>query len=137
MTKAEADGNKAILELARHVDETQPGLSPERRAKEIIAVMAERNLQNGITRRVMDAIRKFLKSIGFTKGDITDAQIAALLREAQAYLREQGREMVAGQSAPAAFSTVWHGTPHVWPPEPGFPHGRPRLDKIGTGEQAG
>jgi hypothetical protein len=31
---------------------------------------------------------------------------------------------------------VYHGTPHVWAPEPGFPHGRPRLDKIGTGEGA-
>jgi hypothetical protein len=31
---------------------------------------------------------------------------------------------------------VWHGTPHVWAPEPGFPHGRPRLDKMGTGEGA-
>lgn len=29
-----------------------------------------------------------------------------------------------------------HGTPHRWPPEPGRPHGRPRLDKIGTGEGA-
>ena len=27
-----------------------------------------------------------------------------------------------------------HGTPHIWAPEPGFPNGRPRLDKIGTGE---
>lgn len=31
---------------------------------------------------------------------------------------------------------VYHGTPHVWAPEPGFPHGRPRLDKIGSGEGA-
>jgi hypothetical protein len=29
---------------------------------------------------------------------------------------------------------VNHGTPHIWQPEPGFPHGRPRLDMIGTGE---
>ena len=29
---------------------------------------------------------------------------------------------------------AWHGTPHRWAPEPGYPHGRPRLDKIGTGE---
>lgn len=36
----------------------------------------------------------------------------------------------------AKFSIVWHGTPHIWAPEPGFPHGRPRLDKIGTGEGA-
>lgn len=27
---------------------------------------------------------------------------------------------------------VWHGTPNVWPPEPGFPHGRPRLNFVGT-----
>jgi hypothetical protein len=32
------------------------------------------------------------------------------------------------------YAIAWHGTPHVWPPEPGFPHGRPRLDKIGSGE---
>jgi hypothetical protein len=31
---------------------------------------------------------------------------------------------------------VYHGTPHAWLPEPGFPKGRPRLDKIGTGEGA-
>ena len=37
----------------------------------------------------------------------------------------------------AGFDQIaWHGTPHVWPPEPGFPHGRPRLDKMGTGEGA-
>lgn len=30
----------------------------------------------------------------------------------------------------------FHGTPHKWLPEPGFPKGRPRLDKIGTGEGA-
>tara|TARA_R100000808_G_scaffold19871_1_gene43076 strand:+ start:3382 stop:4545 length:1164 start_codon:yes stop_codon:yes gene_type:complete len=29
---------------------------------------------------------------------------------------------------------LWHGGPHRWAPEPDFPHGRPRLDKIGTGE---
>jgi hypothetical protein len=34
------------------------------------------------------------------------------------------------------LQAVYHGTPHIWPPEPGFPHGRPRLDKIGTGEGA-
>jgi hypothetical protein len=31
---------------------------------------------------------------------------------------------------------VYHGTPHNWEPEPGFPHGRPRLDMIGEGEGA-
>ena len=29
---------------------------------------------------------------------------------------------------------TWHGSPHKWAAEPGYPHGRPRLDKMGTGE---
>ena len=33
-------------------------------------------------------------------------------------------------------ANVFHGTPHKFAPEPGFPHGRPRLDKMGTGEGA-
>lgn len=103
--QAEKDGNKTISQLARQVDATQPGLDGTRRAKEIIAVMAERNIRNSVTRRVLDAIRKFLKSIGFIKQDITDAEIARLLREAQAYLQEQGRASIAGEPA-LAFSRV-------------------------------
>lgn len=30
----------------------------------------------------------------------------------------------------------WHGSPHLFTPEPGAPHGRFRADKIGTGEGA-
>jgi hypothetical protein len=33
-------------------------------------------------------------------------------------------------------ANVWHGGPHRWAAEPGFPYGRPRLDKMGTGEGA-
>ena len=33
-------------------------------------------------------------------------------------------------------ANVFHGGPHRFAPEPDFPHGRPRLDKIGTGEGA-
>lgn len=35
------------------------------------------------------------------------------------------------------LATAWHGTPHTWSPEPVFPHGRPRLDKMGTGQGEG
>lgn len=31
-------------------------------------------------------------------------------------------------------SRVWHAGPNQWEPEPGFPRGRPWLDKVGTGE---
>lgn len=29
--------------------------------------------------------------------------------------------------------TAWHGTPHKWEPEPGFPFGRPRKSAVGSG----
>ncbi|CAL62400.1 Hypothetical protein HEAR2267 [Herminiimonas arsenicoxydans] len=99
--RAEQDGNKLIQELGAQVDRSQPDIDEKRRAKEIIAIMAERNIQNSITRRVYDAIRTFLKKIGFIDSDITDAEIAGLLRDAQNYLRQQGREMQYGQPAGA------------------------------------
>jgi hypothetical protein len=38
--------------------------------------------------------------------------------------------------AGALGMNVFHGTPNKFAPEPGFPQGRPRLDKMGTGEGA-
>jgi len=35
------------------------------------------------------------------------------------------------------FQIVYHGTPHQWQPEPGFPNGRPRLDMIMNKEVVG
>ena len=49
-------------------------------------------------------------------------------------MRENAAVMAA--SGDTRYAIAWHGTPHVWPPEPGFPHGRPRLDKMGSGEGA-
>jgi len=103
VVKAESAGNKTIKDMAEQVDRTQPGLSEARRAKEIIAVMAERNLQNDIVKRVIDAVRKFLKRIGFIKDDITDAEVASLLRDAQKYLSETGRS-IAEPDTGLAFS---------------------------------
>jgi len=60
-----------------------------------------------------------------------------ILDDMLAVLEWMGGEMPAVAGAPGVFEQkVWHGTPHIWPPEPGFPHGRPRLDKIGSGEGA-
>lgn len=101
---AEKAGNKAIVEIAKYVDETQAGLNDKRRAKEIIAVMAERNIHNKIMQRVIDAVRLFLKKIGFTKGDVTDAKIAGLLRDAQLYLKANGRSVVNSSDMVGVFS---------------------------------
>jgi hypothetical protein len=57
---------------------------------------------------------------------LSDAEVRVVLQDA---FKEFGGEGVN-------FKIAHHGTPHVWRPEPGFPHGRPRLDKIGTGEGA-
>lgn len=54
------------------------------------------------------------------------------------------RETLVGSAYTAAAipmmalpgTITWHGTPHKWASEPGHPHGRPRLDKMGTGEGA-
>lgn len=47
-----------------------------------------------------------------------------------------GRRAIPEGIEGALAANVWHGTPHRYAPEPDFPHGRPRLDKIGTGEGA-
>lgn len=42
--------------------------------------------------------------------------------------------LLARAPAGAVGMNVFHGTPNRFAPEPGFPQGRPRLDKMGTGE---
>ena len=44
--------------------------------------------------------------------------------------------LLARAPAGAVGMNVFHGTPHRFAPEPGFPQGRPRMDKMGTGEGA-
>ena len=39
-------------------------------------------------------------------------------------MRENAAVMAASEDT--RYAIAWHGTPHVWGPEPGFPHGRPR-----------
>ncbi|QUO26134.1 hypothetical protein KEH57_04180 [Burkholderia cenocepacia] len=113
VTTAERLGNKAFRAIGQDVDRAQPGLTSARRAREIIALMAERNEQNSIVRRVLDAVRQFLKRAGLLKRDVTDAEIAGLLRDTQRYLRESGRSIASGEreaAAPAA-DPHWQNLP--------------------------
>lgn len=43
---------------------------------------------------------------------------------------------LAGRQPQGMEQAAFHGTPHTFQSEPGFPHGRFRLDKMGTGEGA-
>ena len=87
----------------------------------------------GVFRKLQEFFEKvanFIRGQGFQS--IEDVFTA--LDRGQYAERVRGQESIFGGGVLA--HTAFHGTPHVWLPEPGFPHGRPRLDKIGTGEGA-
>lgn len=82
-------------------------------------------------REIFNAVRNALAKKGFTSPEqifqrIMDKEFRRLVSEEEVQRRAKG----------PALQVAYHGTPHKWTPEPGFPHGRPRLDKIGTGEGA-
>ncbi|KVT91860.1 hypothetical protein WK59_03750 [Burkholderia ubonensis] len=111
VSTAERLGNKVFREIGAEVDRTQPGLSADRRAREMIAMMAERNMHNSIVRRVLDGVRQFLNRVGLLRGDTTDAEVAGMLRDAQAYMREQGRPSIADPEAATAFAKARQSDP--------------------------
>ena len=77
--------SRIVKEIAAKVDRTQRGLSPERRAKEIVANMAERGMYKiGLIQRVIQAIRNWLRSQGYTIS-FSDKDIVELLNFAENY----------------------------------------------------
>ena len=97
--------SKVVQGIAAQVDRTQPGLSPERRAKEIVAIMAERGMQNSIIQRVIKAVRGWLRSSGFTL-QFSDNDILALLQNAETFSGE-----MADATDGALFSRNYKGGP--------------------------
>ena len=91
--------DKRVREIAQHVDETQPGLDEKTRSKEIIAVMAERGVHNNLMRRVMAAIRRFLRSIGIDM-EFSYDDLAGMLRSAERYLESGGERTDIGDLQP-------------------------------------
>jgi hypothetical protein len=82
--------SKLVKEIAAKVDRTQPGLSPERRAKEIVANMAERGMYKiGLVQRVIQAIRNWLRNQGYTIS-FSDLDIIELLNFAENYFDRKG-----------------------------------------------
>ena len=81
-----------VKEIAAKVDRTQPGLSPDRRAKEIVANMAERGMSKiGLIQRVIQAIRNWLRNQGYTI-NFSDLDIIELLYFAENYFDRKGSE---------------------------------------------
>ena len=105
----EALGNKVITAIVAQVDKTQPGLSPARRAKEIVAVMAEQGQHKGMWNRIVAAVQGYLRKAGF-KVDFNEQDIRAMLRDAENLVakprnRETANAAVTGASnAEPAYS---------------------------------
>lgn len=71
--------------------------------KEAIAVMAERGVQNSIIARVVAAVRRFLRGLGFDLR-LSESDVLAMVRDSARYL-ERGRQPAAEQPVTgAAFS---------------------------------
>jgi hypothetical protein len=100
-------------------------------ADEWLAREAQTNPNSTWVDRAIRLVKGFIRKLGFDV-KLSDAEI-------RAWLADMRRVVVEGKAqavrwGEARFMVAHHGSPHVWQPEPGFPHGRPRLDKIGTGE---
>jgi len=104
------------------------------------AVFITENLRD---RSIKGPLGRILQKIS----DLIDAFVNLFKRTAKGVMRdiESGKVFDRDLGKPSRkvrvkaleqYQALKHGTPHVWPPEKGYPHGRPRLDKIGTGEGA-
>ena len=84
----EKTGNRLVREVAAQVDRTQPGLSADRRAKEIVAVMAERgeHVKGALWQRIVQTVRDWLRSKGFDI-EYSERDVLAALRDAEQFAR--------------------------------------------------
>ncbi len=82
-----ADIRKAIEQVKKTQPDIDPKADPENFAKEVIAVMAENGANNGLLRRVVAAVRKYLRQI-MPDMKWGDADIVRLLADAHGFLRQ-------------------------------------------------
>lgn len=92
---------RAIRDVRRRYGE----LDPETFAKEVIAVMAEQGARNGLLRRVVAAVRAFLRRI-MPSLPWSEADVVALLAEAESYLRAGTSQAKARAAAAGATFSV-------------------------------
>ena len=86
----EKTGQRLVRDVAAQVDRTQPGLSADRRAKEIIAVMAERgeHVKGALWQRTLYAVRQWLRSKGFDIA-FSESDVLAALRDAEMFAKRR------------------------------------------------
>lgn len=101
VTLLERSGNKLISSLAAEVDESRPGLDKITRVKEILAKMAEDDVQNDprfvgqprtTFQRFIDGIKAFMKLVFDVQ--MTDKEVLEIVKMAERYLSEKGESAV-------------------------------------------
>ena len=104
----EKGGNPLIKHLAAEVDKSQPGLDKETRVKEILAKIAEDDIQNNpkfvgearnVFQRFLDGIKSFMKlAFGL---DMGHRDVLNIVKLAERYLGEKGEgsEVVGGMKS--------------------------------------
>ena len=90
-------GNPYITELGQIVDRRQPGIAKDQRAKEIIALIAERGddakgAVRPVWQRIMDGIKAFFKLV-FNE-DLSDADVREIVSSARRWA--EGEHVTAG-----------------------------------------
>lgn len=84
--------------------------------------------------------QEFGEVVGLGKAPLVAAKAAIkgakVLAPTAKEMARKGIERVVDSTGARLNLSAYHGTPHNWSQEPGFPNGRPNLDNIGTGEGA-
>lgn len=142
------ESDPKVATLAKYLQNTYGFLSAEDEAAELLAHMAEAMPQHSLVKKVIAYMREALRRLGFPIS-LSQNDIIGLIHRAGASLQRTGNVTGLWSKKPPPgeagmyyphdgkntfASPAYHGTPHQWDPEPGFPLGRFRLDKIGTGE---
>ena len=112
----------------------------EKFARAFEKYLSDGNAPSTELQTVFQKFKAWLSDIYKTiNGSSIDVNVSDDIRQVFDNLLTESEQVDAGiatESDGVLLQTVHHGSPHVWDTEPGFPHGRPRLDKMGTGEGA-
>ena len=149
---ANPEGTKTAVNAALKEAPNAQELAVERgrvRDEEVLAyyVQGAATKGGGLFRRIVNSIKagwlatpigRALSAVGLGP-QLSDGVAVELAKRSTKFalsLQETAKRLEQTQPADGTKleSRVWHASPHNWAPEPGFPWGRPRLDKVGTGE---
>ena len=129
---------------AAYAQAERAGTSAKLMDEEALGYLMQSSPNLPIVKRFIAWVRKMIRSLA---KQLPAAKGLAIVRWADSLTVDDLHAMAADalRAAPGIgqqtgegtrLATAFHGTPHVLAQEPGFPHGRFRLDRVGTGQGA-